>query len=177
MASSNSHQNALQGHMVNLFKGAKIQPRLHFQVLWVHTSFYRSKRGDGSIHRLSGRGFMSLSPQCKNCTVCHWPKPYLMRWQGNAILGPLHWRWRGVLAKIPCHRPNGLNGSSIGVPNCKLWRVLTRIKMPFKDTWWICLRHLKCKLRYIFKFCKHINVCISIKEVMDLSTGSWRGVS
>ena len=65
MVSSNSHQNALQGHMVNLSEGAKMQTRLHFQVLRVHACFHRSKGGDRSIHQLSGRGFMCFTLQCK----------------------------------------------------------------------------------------------------------------
>ena len=83
----------------------------------------------------------------------------------------------GVVAKTPCPGPNGLNGSLIGVSDCKLWRVLSRMKMPFRDTWSIRLRGLKHKLGYIFKLCECKHICIGLKELMDLSIGYRGGVS
>ena len=83
---------------------------------------------------------------------------------------------KGVLAKTPCLRPNGLNGLSIGVSDCKLWRVLSRMKMPLRDTWWIRPRGLKHKLGYIFKFWERKHVFIGLKELMDLSIGYRGGV-
>ena len=65
MASSYSHENALQGHMVNLSQGAETQSDRNFQALQVHTCLYRSRRPDGSINQLSGRGFVSLTPGAK----------------------------------------------------------------------------------------------------------------
>jgi len=58
-----------------LVQGPRLRMELHNQVLWDHTCFSRANIGDGSIHELSGRVFLSLTPQCKNCTRCHKPKP------------------------------------------------------------------------------------------------------
>jgi len=83
----------------------------------------------------------------------------------------------GVLAKPPCLGPNGNNGLSIGVPDSKLWRVLARMKMPFRDTWGICPRGPKRKPGNISKFCEHTHVCIGLEDLMDLLTNSQGGGS
>ena len=67
--------------MVNSSKGDKTQTGIHFQVMRAQTCLYRSKRADGSIHRLSGRDFMSLTPECKNCTMGESMKMGYTFWQ------------------------------------------------------------------------------------------------
>ena len=53
-------------------------------------------------------------------------------------------RWeRAPLAKIPCHKSNGINGSSIEGMSIDLWRVAGHLKIPFRDTWWTCTRCVK----------------------------------
>ena len=51
-------------------------------------------------------------------------------------------KWTGgrgpTLAKIPRHKSNRIDGSSIGGPSVDLWRVVGHLQIPFRKTWWNC---------------------------------------
>ena len=66
--------------------------------------------------------------------------------------------------------PTDIN--SLEVPDCKLWRVLARMRMPFRDTCWICPGGLKRKPGDISKLCERIHVCLGLEDPRDLSTSS-----
>ena len=45
-------------------------------------------------------------------------------------------RERPLLAKIPRHKSNKINVSSIGGPSIDVWRVAGYLQIPFRDTSW-----------------------------------------
>ena len=56
-------------------------------------------------------------------------------------------KWIGgrgpTLAKIPCHKSNEIDGSSIGGLSIDLWQVAGHLQIPFRDTWWTWARCTK----------------------------------
>ena len=73
--------------------------------------------------------------------------------------------------------PQHLQNILVRLKKCTLRRVLARMRMPFRDTWWICPGGLKRKPSDISKLRERTNVCLGLEDPRDLSTGSRGGGS
>ena len=143
MSNWKSHQNVVQGHLVNFLPGVKNQMEQHNCMSLDPTGVYVKGQycNTGNSHTVEF--FVELTHQCKSCIQGNWAKSYFIKSMHNVVIGPWKHNGEDPLDVFACQDTNRVDGLSIWPPLDDLCLVESHIKMWFRDTWWLLVLEQK----------------------------------
>ena len=117
--------------------------------------------------------FAGLTHQCESCIEGNWAKPHFRKPMHNEVTGPWNYGGEPPLEVMEWQDNNGVDDSSIWPPVVELCWVESRMKMSFKDTWWLSIQERKNKWSSKIA-CRWIQqVCMGNSNMRTLPILAW----